>query len=743
MSIGDTSAKMIMKTDEWRTGINSATMTLRTHGRKVKEILFGSKTATEKYSMKLAELNAMSKKFGLTEREVAFQTARLKEQFLGIVPAATRAKRAMAGLKSMAMGYAGPTVAVFAGGMAARRAEGIRQEMQSSLAIMGEVSDEMKAVMRDTAYTVAMDTKFSAAEASKAYYFLASAGMDAAQSVAALPTVSKFAQSGMFDLSRATDLLTDAQMALGMSSTIVSQNLENMTRVGDVLVGANTIANASVEQFAESLTNKAAAALRMVNKDIEEGVAWLAVYASQGIKGADAGTALSIVLRDLQTKSIKNSAAFAELGVAVYDSSGKMNNLADIIADMERAMEGMSAKGKKAALIQLGLSDKSVAYTQVLIGMSQAGRDFEEQLDSMAGKMDEVSDKQLTKFAEGWERIKGVWDKLVTHPIGQLLDAMGPVMEFAAGGEGTTEKATARGALQIMAEDVTRGGRRPGEYEGMGILDRDKIQYMVPVWAKQLGMQWGAHANLGRGDQPTLAQEERRRVHLENKMTEARQRVAESSTKQQEFDARMATRAGLAQSWLTQQGRGFAAGARDTLRMLGKAGETTAWGVGRVAAGQQWDVTQAQKAREAEAKVQAKAIKAEDKAVKALFESTRTPMERFKADLADAGKWFSVGAITEDTFTRRAEMLRAQTLDEIAPEKASRMEFATADVYGSEAAISAIARAKAPGMARAEDKASRERQETNLILREEIAGILERVVREIKKIGPTEMDTPP
>ena len=51
-----------------------------------------------------------------------------------------------------------------------------------------------------------------------------------------------------------------------------------MTKVSDVLVKANTLANASVLQFAESLTNKAAAALVNVNKSMEEGVAVLAAF---------------------------------------------------------------------------------------------------------------------------------------------------------------------------------------------------------------------------------------------------------------------------------------------------------------------------------------------------------------------------------------------------------------------------------------------------------------------------------
>ncbi|MFW6202558.1 MAG: phage tail tape measure protein, partial [Gemmatimonadota bacterium] len=90
--------------------------------------------------------------------------------------------------------------------------------MTQSLAIMGDVSDAMRQDMAEAARAVARTTTTSATDAAESYFFLASAGLDASQSVAALPQVARFAQAGMFDMSRATDLATDAQSALGLAS---------------------------------------------------------------------------------------------------------------------------------------------------------------------------------------------------------------------------------------------------------------------------------------------------------------------------------------------------------------------------------------------------------------------------------------------------------------------------------------------------------------------------------------------
>ncbi len=271
--------------------------------------------------------------------------------------------------------------------------------MTSSLAIMGDVSDTMQGELSNAARQVGRTTKFSATQAAEAYFFLASAGLSAKQSIAAMPRVAAFAQAGNFDLALATDLLTDAQSALGLTirnDTI--KNMENMARVSNVLVKANTLANASVLQFSESLTNRAGAALRIVNKDIEEGVAVLAAMADQGVKGAEAGTRLDIVMRDLQTRAIKNEEAFKRYNIVVFDGNGKMRNMADIIRDLEGAMEGMTNKQKRALLMTLDFSDRSVASLLTVIGLSDAIRQYERDLRSAGDITDEVANKQMVSL---------------------------------------------------------------------------------------------------------------------------------------------------------------------------------------------------------------------------------------------------------------------------------------------------------------------------------------------------------
>ena len=312
---------------------------------------------------------------------------------------------------------------LFAG--AVRAGEEFNSKMRNSLAIMGNVSEETKKRMRSTAFDVARSTRFGAGQASEAYYFLASAGLKAEQQIAAMPAVAAFAQAGNFDLALATDLATDAQSALGMKAKDAQANLKQLVRVTDVLTKANTLANASSQQFSEALTNKGGAALKIVGKDIEEGVAVLAAWADQGVKGADAGTALNIVLRDLQTKALQNARAFREAKLAVYDDAGEMRNMADIVEDLETKLAGMSDAQKKATLLGLGFADKSVIFIQTLLGTSDAIREYERQLRLAGGTTKEVADKQLTPFQKGWAKLSAA----VVDATSALADKMGPGLE--------------------------------------------------------------------------------------------------------------------------------------------------------------------------------------------------------------------------------------------------------------------------------------------------------------------------
>lgn len=267
--------------------------------------------------------------------------------------------------------------------------------MTESLAIMDQVTPALRARMEAQARAISETTKFTSVEAAKAYYDLASAGLDAANAVESLPVVAKFAQAGMFDLAQATTYLTGAQAALGKNTGTVQENMEAMARIANVLTEINNKALGKVEDFASALSNRAGAALRLYNKDVEEGVAVLGVYAQQNIRGAAAGNQLFMAMRDLTTAAVKYPDHFKQAGIAVFDTSGKMRNMADIVSDLERRFANLSDAGKRQEIMYLGLTSRSQGALMPLIGMSDKIRELESDLRKAGNTTDEVAHKQM------------------------------------------------------------------------------------------------------------------------------------------------------------------------------------------------------------------------------------------------------------------------------------------------------------------------------------------------------------
>jgi TP901 family phage tail tape measure protein len=300
------------------------------------------------------------------------------------------------------------------------------QAMTESLAIMDDVLPEIKSKMEEVAKTVASTSKFSAAEAAKAYYFLGSAGMTAAESMAALPVAAKFAQAGVMDLGKATEYLATAQTALGLRiRDDASANMEQMARVADVLTEANNRAMGTVEDFAKALTNKAAGAIRFSNKSIEEGVAVLAAYAEQGRKGAVAGTMLYMFLRDVSRAALANEAAWKKQKIAVFDSNGTMRNAADIVEDLTKAFGGLSDEQKQAEMKTLGLQQRSFQAVQTLLGMADRIRFFQDALEKAGGATDRVSEKQMMSLANTLAKVKHAFEIAAIA----VFEAFKPVIE--------------------------------------------------------------------------------------------------------------------------------------------------------------------------------------------------------------------------------------------------------------------------------------------------------------------------
>lgn len=280
--------------------------------------------------------------------------------------------------------------------------------MVRSTAILDNISGPVRKRLEDAAKAIARTTTFSATEAAEAYYGLFSAGLDAEQSISAIPVVAQFAQAGLMDLATATDFLVNSQAALGMTMEDPIANMKEMQRVADVLTETNNLATGTVEEFADALTHKAGGALKTVGKDIEEGAAALAYLAEQGVRGSRAGESLAIFIRDVSRAAGNPSfkGAFRDFGIEVFNAEGNLKNLADVVAEFETALGPMSDKQRAVTLEQLGLTRSVGDVIRQFMGGSEAIRGYEFALRGAGGATQTVADKQMESLKAKLEVIK-------------------------------------------------------------------------------------------------------------------------------------------------------------------------------------------------------------------------------------------------------------------------------------------------------------------------------------------------
>lgn len=213
--------------------------------------------------------------------------------------------------------------------------------MSQVAATMGTTVDQI-AELRDFAQEMGSKTAFSATEAADALNYMALAGYDAETSMSMLPNVLNLAAAGGIDLASASDMVTDAQSALGLS-------LEETSDMVDRMAKASSMSNTSVEQLGQAFLTVGGTAKTLVGGTAELSTA-LGILADNGVKGAEGGTALRNILLALQTPTDKAAEELKNLGVDAFDAEGNMRPLKLIMDDFNKALDGASDEKRANAL---------------------------------------------------------------------------------------------------------------------------------------------------------------------------------------------------------------------------------------------------------------------------------------------------------------------------------------------------------------------------------------------------------
>ena len=258
--------------------------------------------------------------------------------------------------------------------------------MSQVAATMGTTVDSISE-LRDFAQEMGATTAFSATQSAEALNYMALAGYDAETSMSMLPNVLNLAAAGGMELARASDMITDASSALGLS-------LDETSELVDKMAMASSKSNTSVAQLGDAILTVGGTAKNLAGGTTELSAA-LGILADNGIKGAEGGTALRNIILSLSAPTDKAAAKMEELGVAAYDNEGNLRSLNDIFTDLNGALSTMT-QGEQTDVLNTLFNKVDLKSANALL--ANTGERFYEltgYIDDATGSAQNMADVQL------------------------------------------------------------------------------------------------------------------------------------------------------------------------------------------------------------------------------------------------------------------------------------------------------------------------------------------------------------
>ncbi len=263
--------------------------------------------------------------------------------------------------------------------------------------------------------------KTSAKDAAEAMTELAKGGLSVAESMEAARGALQLATAANMDEARAAEVVVTALNAFGLAG-------HESVRVADLLAAASVAASGDVEDMASAL-KYASAGAALAKIPIEDVVTSIALMAQKGIQGTMAGTAFRQMLLRLENPTSRTRAIIKELGIELFDSTGKMKGMRDIVGQFSGAMGDLDDKTRQQYMSTIFGTRAQLAGNFVLL----AGVEAWDSMSKAVGRNNAAQELAEAR-AKG---VKGGFDALVSRIEDAAIAIFGfvqaPMRDFLIG----------------------------------------------------------------------------------------------------------------------------------------------------------------------------------------------------------------------------------------------------------------------------------------------------------------------
>ncbi|MFQ1002622.1 phage tail tape measure protein [Modestobacter sp. SSW1-42] len=291
------------------------------------------------------------------------------------------------------------------------------QVQAASQASAGELDQ-----LRDAAVEQGAKTKYSAEEAAQGITEMAKAGVSTADVLnGGLAGALNLAAAGQIDVAEAAETGATALSVFQLKG-------DQMSHVADLLAAGAGKAQGSVGDLSQAL-NQSALVASQTGLSIEDTSGALAMFASNGLIGSDAGTSFKTMLQALTPNSKQAAEAMDAIGFSAYDAQGNFVGMEAVAGQLQTGLAGLTQEQRDATLETIFGSD-AVRAASVLYKEGAAG------VSEWATKVDDAgyAQKQAAQLSDNLkgdlERLGGAFDAAMTSMGGAAQEPLREVVQF-------------------------------------------------------------------------------------------------------------------------------------------------------------------------------------------------------------------------------------------------------------------------------------------------------------------------
>lgn len=284
----------------------------------------------------------------------------------------------------------------------------------ATAADLGRVAEKAKELGADMTLPAT-----SAQDAAEVMLELSKAGFSVQESMDAAKGALQLSSAAQVDAATAATITAGAINAFGLAAS-------DAVKVADLLAAGANASSASMTDLSQGL-NQAGFAFHAAGLPIEDLVTSLAALTNVGLTGSDAGTALKNALMRLMNPTDKAAKLMASLGFSAYDANGKMKPLPMLIADLNKALSGMTDEQRNSALGTIFLSDGMKAMIP-LLNLGKDGFLSLKDAVTVQGAAADVANAQMQGWNGGMQAIGSQMETLQLIVGTFIKDALTPFL---------------------------------------------------------------------------------------------------------------------------------------------------------------------------------------------------------------------------------------------------------------------------------------------------------------------------